>query len=101
MDFLVVLITPRRFKPQKRLPVLHIKHDGWGFTALFSNTAQAHELEKIHDQVVIYFKQDGKERLNTVVTETKGVSEGKRVVGGRDKKTTITIKYQRDKQKGG
>lgn len=78
-------IAPRRFNPDKEawLPVLHSKRDGWDFTALFSNTAQAHELQKTNDWVVIYYKKDGKERQNTVVTETKGELEGKRVVRGR------------------
>jgi hypothetical protein len=57
--------------------------EGWTFTVLYSNTAQAHELEKTDDWVVIYYKRDGKERQNTVVTETQGPLKGKRVVRGR------------------
>lgn len=78
-------IAPRRFNPQKEawLPVMHTNQDSWSFTALYSNTAQAHELGKIHDWVVIYWKRDGKERQNTVVTETQGPLKGKRVVRGR------------------
>jgi putative hydrolase len=64
--------------------VLHTKRDGWDFTALYSNTAQAHELEKTDDWVVIYFERDNRERQNTIVTETKGPLKGKRVVRGRD-----------------
>ena len=39
-------ITPRRFNPERKawLPVLHEEREGWSFTALFSNTARAHEL---------------------------------------------------------
>lgn len=81
-------IAPRRFNPKNEawLPVMHDKRDGWNFTALFSNTAQAHELEKTDDWVVIYYKRDGKdkERQNTVVTETQGGLKGKRVVRGRE-----------------
>ncbi len=78
-------IAPRRFNPQKEawLPVLRTDREGWSFTALYSNTAQAHELGKTHDWVVIYYKRDGKERQNTIVTETHGPLEGKRVVRGR------------------
>ncbi len=79
-------IAPKRFNPdhQAWLPVMDIKRDGWSFTALFSNTAKAHELEKTDDWVVIYYEKGGKERQNTVVTETQGSLKGKRVVRGRE-----------------
>jgi len=79
-------ISPKRFNPDNEawLPVLHAKRDGWEFTALFSNTAQAHKLEKTDDWVVIYYKRGDTERQHTVVTETKGPLKGKRVVRGRD-----------------
>jgi Helix-hairpin-helix domain len=79
-------IAPRRYNPRGEawLPVLHTKRQGWSFTALFSNTAQAHELGKTQDWVVIYYERDGEERQNTVVTETQGPLKGKRVVRGRD-----------------
>lgn len=79
-------ITPRRFNPEGEawLPVMRTKRDGWDFTALFSNTAKAHELEKTGDWVVIYYEKDGKERQNTVVTETQGALKDRRVVRGRD-----------------
>lgn len=78
-------IAPRRFNPEREawLPVMNTKRQGWEFTALYSNTAQAHELGKTHDWVVIYYERDGKERQNTVVTETQGPLKGKRVVRGR------------------
>jgi len=78
-------IAPRRFNPQKEawLPVMTTNRGGWTFTVLYSNTAQAHELEKTDDWVVIYYKRDDKERQNTVVTETQGALKGKRVVRGR------------------
>ncbi len=79
-------ITPRRFNPNNQawLPVLHTKRDDWKFTALFSNTAQAHKLGKTDDWVVIYFERSDTERQHTIVTETKGPLKGKRVVRGRD-----------------
>lgn len=79
-------IAPRRFNPDNKawLPLLNSKREGWEFTALYSNTAQAHQLGKTDDWVVIYFERDGKERQQTVVTETKGPLKGQRVVRGRE-----------------
>lgn len=82
------LITPRRFNPEGRawLPVLHTERDGWHFTALFSNTARAHDLGRTHDWVVIYYyDHDHQEAQCTVVTEFRGPLEGKRVVRGRER----------------
>jgi DNA polymerase (family 10) len=79
-------IAPRRFNPNNQawLPLLHTKRDDWKFTALFSNTAQAHKLGKTDDWVVIYYERGNTEHQHTVVTETKGALKGKRVVRGRD-----------------
>lgn len=51
-------ISPRRFNPEGKawLPVLHKEHEGWHFTALFSNTARAHDLGKTRDWVWQIFK---------------------------------------------
>ncbi len=81
-------IAPRRFNPagEAWLPVMHTDRDGWHFTALFSNTARAHELGKTDDWVVIYFDHhDQEEGQHTVVTETRGRLAGKRVVRGRER----------------
>jgi DNA polymerase (family 10) len=80
------VIAPRRFNPQGKawLPIMRTKQEGWSFTALFSNTARAHELGATHDWVVIYYERDGREDQCTVVTETHGPLEGKRVVRGRE-----------------
>jgi hypothetical protein len=77
-------IAPRRFNPEGRawLPVLHVERGGWSFTALFSNTARAHELGKTRDWVVLYFERDGHESQCTVVTERRGPRAGRRVVRG-------------------
>jgi hypothetical protein len=79
-------ITPRRFNPKREawLPVLHTERSPWAFTALFSNTARAHELGTTHDWVVIYFERDGSEGQCTVVTERTGPRAGRRVVRGRE-----------------
>ncbi len=78
-------IAPRRFNPtgESWLPVLHTERGPWHFSALFSNTARAHELGRTRDWVVIYFAADGAhEGQRTVVTETSGVLAGRRVVRG-------------------
>jgi hypothetical protein len=80
-------IAPKRFNPEGQtwLPILHTDRDDWHFTALFSNTARAHELAKVRDWVVIYFyDQDHEEGQHTVVTETHGALRGRRVVRGRE-----------------
>jgi putative hydrolase len=80
-------IAPKRFNPEGKawLPILHAERDGWHFTALFSNTARAHDLGKTDDWVVIYFYDDDhREGQCTVVTETHGPMEGERVVRGRE-----------------
>lgn len=80
-------IAPRRFNPEGKswLPVLHATVDGWHVTALYSNTARAHELGRVFDWVVIYFHQDAHPELQrTVVTEARGALAGQRVVRGRE-----------------
>jgi hypothetical protein len=79
-------ITPRRFNPGKKswLPELHTQRGPWAFTALFSNTARAHQLGTTGDWVVIYFERDGLEGQCTVVTEHTGPLAGRRVVRGRE-----------------
>jgi DNA uptake protein ComE-like DNA-binding protein len=79
-------LAPRRFNPNNEawLPLLRTERDGWVMTALFSNTARAHELGKTHDWVVIYYQKDGPEGQCTVVTETGGPLAGKRIIRGRE-----------------
>ena len=81
------MIAPRRFNPRGEawLSVLHTERGRWHFTALFSNTARAHELGRTRDWVVIYFHGDNHpEGQRTVVTETRGELAGRRVVRGRE-----------------
>lgn len=81
------VIAPRRFNPEGKawLPILHTDRQGWHFTALYSNTARAHELGRTRDWVVLYFyDEDHREGQCTVVTETHGPLEGERVVRGRE-----------------
>ncbi len=86
-DDLLPTIAPRRFNPQAEswLPVLHTDLGGWHFTALFSNTARAHRLQRIGDWVVIYHYDDQHEEgQHTIVTERGGTLAGRRVVRGRE-----------------
>ncbi len=80
-------ITPKRFNPEGQawLPILHTDRQDWHFTALFSNTARAHELHRTHDWLVVFFYDgDHREGQHTVVTETHGPMKGSRVVRGRE-----------------
>ncbi len=79
-------IAPRRFNPagEAWLPIMHASHDGWHFTALYSNSRLAHELKKTTDWVVIHYQRDGApEGRVTVVTRSRGPLAGQRVVRGR------------------
>lgn len=80
-------ISPKRFNPENRawLPIMHATRDHWHFTALYSNSARAHQLGRTADWVVIYFYDDHhREGQHTVVTETHGRLRGQRVVRGRE-----------------
>ena len=79
-------ITPRRFNPRQEawLPVLHTRRGARHYTVLFSNTAHAHELNRTHDWVVLYFDGRGTERQCTVITSERGPLRGLRIVRGRE-----------------
>ena len=80
-------IAPKRFNPSGEawLPIMHTTRQGWHFTALYSNTARAHQLDRVKDWVVIFFYDDQHhEGQHTVVTETRGTAIGERVVRGRE-----------------
>jgi hypothetical protein len=89
-------IAPRRFNTEKKawLPILHTDEDGWLFTAMYSNSARAHELGKTKDWVIIYYERDGDENQCTVVTERSGILEGWRVIRGRESEC---LSYYREK----
>jgi putative hydrolase len=79
-------IAPKRFNPQGEawLPVLHTQRGKHDYTALFSNTARAHELGTTHDWVVIYRDDADGAGQWTVVTAWFGALQGQRVVRGRE-----------------
>jgi len=83
----LVRIAPRRFNPDgiAWLPILHTDRLPRHYTALFSNTARANKLNRTRDWVVVYFHDDQhREGQVTVVTETHGKLQGRRVVRGRE-----------------
>ena len=79
-------IAPRRFNPEHEqwLPILHTNRGRRHYTALFSNTPRAHQLNKTSDWVVIYYDRGDGERQCTVITATHGPLAGKRIVRGRE-----------------
>jgi len=79
-------IAPRRFNPRRDawLPILHTHRGERDYTALYSNTARAHELGRTRDCVVLYYDGGLDERQATVITAQRGVLRGRRIVRGRE-----------------
>jgi hypothetical protein len=95
-------IAPRRFNPSHRawLPVLHAEREGRHYTALFSNTARAHEFGTTHDWVVIYRDDRGGDGQWTVVTARLGPLRGRRVVRGRERECEQHYATRGDRDRG-
>lgn len=79
-------IAPRRLNPSGEawLPVLHTQRDTRHYTAMFSNTARAHEFGKTRDWVILYYDSGRGERQCTVITAQREPFRGKRIVRGRE-----------------
>ena len=79
-------IAPHRFNPtgQAWLPILHTHRGDRHYTALFSNTARAHEFGATHDWVVIYRDDHQDHGRWTVITARQGRLRGWRVIPGRE-----------------
>jgi putative hydrolase len=79
-------IAPRRFNPtgEAWLPIMHTARNGRHYTALFSNTARAHELGKTRDWVVLFCDDGDREHRFTVITSEFAPLEGRRIVAGRE-----------------
>jgi putative hydrolase len=79
-------IAPHRFNPKKEawLPILHTQRGARHYTALFSNSALAHQLKKTRDWVILYYDDDHGERQCTVITSHQTPFSGKRIVRGRE-----------------
>lgn len=83
-------IAPRSFNPTGAawLPILHTRRGNVHYTALYSNTARAHELGTTHDWVVIYRDDADGDGQWTVITSRFGPLAGKRIVRGRERETS-------------
>jgi putative hydrolase len=79
-------IAPHRFNPKKEawLPILHTQRGARHYTALFSNSALAHQLKRTRDWVILYYDDDHGERQCTVITGHQAPFSGKRIVRGRE-----------------
>lgn len=79
-------IAPHRFNPKKEawLPILHTQRGAHHYTALFSNSALAHQLKKTRDWVLLYYDDGHGERQCTVITSHQAPFIGKRIVRGRE-----------------
>ncbi len=64
--------------------MLHTQRGARHYTALYSNTARAHELGKTHDWVVLYYDGERGERQCTVITAQRGPLKDRRIVRGRE-----------------
>lgn len=84
-------IAPRAFNPSGAawLPILHTEREGRHYTALFSNTARAHELNTVHDWVVIYREDQHVDARWTVITSQYGPIKGQRIVRGREDECVV------------
>ena len=79
-------IAPRRFNPthQAWLPILHTDRGERHFTAMYSNTARAHEAGATHDWVVIWRDDEDHGGPWTVISAAFGALRGRRIVRGRE-----------------
>ena len=82
----LLMIAPRRFNPtgEAWLPILHTERHRRHYTALYSNTARAHELGTTHDWVVIYLDDETQRYQCTVITSRFGSLRGHRIIRGRE-----------------
>ncbi|MDG1872611.1 MAG: helix-hairpin-helix domain-containing protein [Mariniblastus sp.] len=82
-------VTPQRNNPAHEawLPILHTQRGGRHYSALYSNTAHAHEFGMNKDWVVIYLEDHHHANQHgrwTVITSQFGKLRGKRIVRGRE-----------------
>lgn len=65
-------------------PFQHLTRDGRRYSALYSTSMLARQLNRTLDWVIIDLEAPGPNPRWTVVTERRGVLRGKRVVRGRE-----------------
>ena len=89
-------IAPRRFNPDRVawLPVLHTQRGDHHYTAIFSNTARAHQMGKTQDWVVLYYDREHGEGQCTVITSERGALKGERIVRGREDECAVYYRKQ-------
>jgi hypothetical protein len=66
-------------------PVLHTHRGPRRYTALYSNTERAHRFGRTHDWVLLYLLEGHEEHQYTVITATRGVMRGRRIVAGHER----------------
>jgi hypothetical protein len=93
-------VSPRHNNPTQEtwLPILHTERGELHYTALYSNTAHAHELGTHKDWVVIYLedhKHTGQHGRWTVITSQFGKLRGKRIVRGRERECEEYYKHRK------
>jgi putative hydrolase len=90
------LIAPRRCNPtgEAWLPVLHTHRDLRHYTALYSNTARAHERGMTRDWVVVYRDDRDGHGQWTVITSQFGPMRGKRIIRGRESECAAFYAHQ-------
>ena len=81
------MIAPHRFNPTHEawLPILHTQRGERHYTALYSNTARAHKMNRVGDWVVLYYDHGQEEMQRTVITAQRGLCADERVVPGRER----------------
>lgn len=94
------LFAPRRFNPTHEawLPILHTQRGDRHYTALFSNTARAHQQGKTRDWVVLFFDNGTKEAQCTIITAEWGILAGRRIVRGREGECLRYYEEQRNRE---
>jgi len=80
-------IAPRRFNPTHKawLPILHTRRGDHDYTALYSNSARAHEFDTLGDWVVISRSLQSGGGQWTVLTSRFGGLQGRRIIRGLEK----------------
>jgi hypothetical protein len=88
---LLPTIAARRFNPDRKawLPILHTERGRRHYTALFSNTARAHQLGRTNDWVILYYDGRNGERQCTIVTAHHDPMRGMRLVRGREEECAV------------
>jgi DNA polymerase (family 10) len=88
-------VSTRRFNPSRKawLPILRTCRGTHDYTALYSNSARAHELDALGDWVVIYRAAQHGGGQWTVMTSRFGPLQGRRIVRGHEEECA---RYYRD-----